>query len=55
MPHWRTELVVISPDNAYGEMNVTQTRYSYDGKVYTRWGYTGNGTLEGEAWSEVGA
>lgn len=55
MPHWRTELVVISPDNAYGEMNVTQTRYSYDGKVYTRWGYTGNGTLEGTSWKEVGA
>ena len=55
MPHWRTELVVISPDNAYGEMNVTQTRYSYDGKIYTRWGYTGNGTLEGTSWKEVGA
>lgn len=52
MPHYRTELVVVSPDYAYGEPNVTQTRYGYDGKVYTRWGYTGNGTLEGTAWSE---
>lgn len=52
MPHYRTELVVVSPDNAYGESNVTQTRYGYGGNVYTRWGYTGNGTLEGTAWSE---
>ena len=52
MPHYRTELVVISPDSAYGEQNVTQTRYGYDGKVYTRWGYTGNGTLEGTQWNE---
>lgn len=47
-----TDLVVISTSNKFAEPNATQTRYTHDGKIYIRGGYTGN-TFSGMRWSEV--